>query len=257
MQLKCLTWNIQAGIGTKAYYQYITQWRRQLRHTSHKDRTLAQIGEIISGYDLVYLQEVDLGGRRSNFLCQVDQLKRYSKAPYMALQENRKIGKVSRHGNALLSKFEIGDQEDIKLPGSRTGRGAMIALIKAEKPFYAVNTHLSLGTADQIAQMQYLSEKIPRDHPFILMGDLNCQTRSLPIEYFNAARNSVNLTSEQHKSYPSWSPRKDFDHVIIGPVSQIGLQSKLKRTSNGEGSAAEVLEEIHSDHRPVESIIHI
>lgn len=245
MELKFLTWNIQAAIGTKAYYQYVTQAHRQLLHVPSKDKTLKKMGLLIANYDVIALQEVDLGGRRSNFQSQFDRIKTVSKLPYGAVQENRKVGNISRHSNALLSRYTISKQSSLTLPGSRAGRGALIARIEAPTPFYAVNTHLSLGEADQREQLQFIAENMPDDAPFILMGDLNCGAQSNPVIKFLEKTGGHTLTHNGHKSYPSWSPSYDYDHIIMGP--HFGAKNLASFTS----IEPVVMDSDLSDHRPV------
>lgn len=241
MQLKILTWNIQAGIGTQAVHQYASQAYRQVLHTPAKKRTLKQIAKVLKDYDIVALQEVDLGGRRSNFQNQADLLQSYSKFPHAVSQENRVIGRVSRHGNAIFSKFPILDAQDLKLPGSRTGRGVLITRIDLPKPVYFANTHLSLGLADQNLQTKFISENIPEDGTLIIAGDMNCGSTSTPMTSLCESRKLNILTEPHDKSYPSWKPRKDFDHILadakLGPAK------------------ATVVETLLSDHRPVQTTL--
>lgn len=243
MQLKILTWNIQAAIGTKAVHQYASQAYRQVLHTPAKKRTLQQIANIMQDYDLVALQEVDLGGRRSNFQNQADLLQSYAGFPHAVAQENRVIGRVSRHGNAIFSKFPILDSQDLKLPGSRTGRGVLIARIDLPTPVYFTNTHLSLGLADQNLQTDFISENVPVDGPLVVAGDMNCGSASMPMKSLSQSRKLNILTEPHDKSYPSWKPRKDFDHILA--------DERLGRPK------AHVVECHLSDHRPVQTTLNI
>lgn len=241
MQLKVLTWNIQAGIGTKAAHQYASQAYRQVFHTPAKKRTLKQIAKVLKDYDLVALQEVDLGGRRSNFQSQVEILQSYAKFPYAVSQQNRVIGRVSKHGNAIFSKYPILDSQDLKLPGSRSGRGVLIAHIDLPTPLYFTNTHLSLGLADQHLQTDFISENVPLDGHLIVAGDMNCGSASLPITSLSKSRKLNILTEPHDKSYPSWKPRKGYDHILadekLGPAKADVVDCQL------------------SDHRPVQTML--
>jgi len=241
MQLKILTWNIQAGIGTQAVHQYASQVYRQVLHTPAKKRTLKQIANVLKDYDLVALQEVDLGGRRSNFQNQADLLQSYAKFPHAVAQENRVIGRLSRHGNAIFSKHPIIDSQDLKLPGSRSGRGVLITRIDLPTPVYFINTHLSLGLADQHLQTHFISENVPVDGAMILAGDMNCGSTSLPMKSLSKSRKLNILTEPHDKSYPSWKPRKDFDHILA--------DEKLGRPK------ARVVDCNLSDHRPVQTTL--
>jgi len=237
MPIKILSYNIQAAIGTKAYRQYVTQVNRQVFNSKTKIKTLKNIAEFTSDCDVACLQEVDLGGRRSGFVCQADYLLRLSEFSYMSTQENRVVGNISRHGNAILSKYKQSDIRDLKLPGKRAGRGAIIAKIEAPNPFYILNVHLSLGEADQMRQVEYIAKEAPSDFPVIIVGDFNCGAASSPLAKLATVLNMTPLTTPNHKTYPSWNPRKDFDHMLIS--SHFSAQKLC-------------VEDVrHSDHRPV------
>ena len=72
--MKVLTYNIQAGIGTGALRDYVLKAHHQVVDTRKKRKTLDRIGKFISNYDIVCLQEVDLGGRRSGYESQIERL---------------------------------------------------------------------------------------------------------------------------------------------------------------------------------------
>lgn len=241
MPIKILSYNIQAGIGTQSYRKYVTQINRQLFHSKHKTNNLRNIAEFASDYDLACIQEVDLGGRRSNFECQVEQLHRMSHFEYMSTQENRIVGNISRHGNAILSKAPQSDIEDLKLPGKRAGRGAILARVEDKIPYYAVNVHLSLGMVDQMAQVEYLIEESPKNEPLIIAGDFNCRASSMPVKRLAHALDLNILTTHTEKSYPSWKPRYDYDHILVSQHFSI--------------RKAEVKDIRLSDHRPVEAFV--
>lgn len=237
MPLKIVTYNIQAAIGTRAYRQYITRINRQIFNTKAKLKTLQAIAEFASDYDVAALQEVDLGGRRSGFKCQVDHLLSMSNFEYMSMQENRVVGNISRHGNAILSKYPQSDVTDLKLPGKHTGRGAVMARMEAPNPFYVINVHLSLGEADQRMQVDYLIKQAPENVPLIILGDFNCASASIPLQALSDGLNMTLLTTPMDKTYPSWKPRKGFDHILIS--EQFSLVEKTVNSA------------MHSDHRPV------
>ncbi|MDB2438322.1 endonuclease/exonuclease/phosphatase family protein [Hellea sp.] len=239
MPLKILSYNIQAAIGTKAYRQYVTRINRQVFNSKVKTKTLTDIAKFISDYDIACLQEVDLGGRRSGFKCQVDYLLGLSDFTHMSMQENRIIGNISRHGNAILSKHPQSNIRDLKLPGKRMGRGAVISRIDAPKPVYVLNVHLSLGEADQMTQIEYLAREVPSDVPLIIAGDFNCTATSRPITALAAALGMTSLMTPKDKTYPSWKPRKDFDHMLVS--------SHFMAHDTG---AVDVR---HSDHRPIKA----
>ena len=72
--LRLLTFNLQVGIQTSAYHHYLTRsWQHLLPHP-HRQKRLDVMGEVLSHYDVVGLQEVDGGSFRSSRVNQVEYL---------------------------------------------------------------------------------------------------------------------------------------------------------------------------------------
>ncbi len=213
--MKFLTYNIQAAIGTKHYLDYGIKAHKQLVHTREKWYGLLQIARLIRQYDVVCLQEVDLGGLRSDFNNQAAQLQSLSKHPYMISQTNRTVGYLSIHGNAILSRYPLKLIDDIQLPGKIAGRGVLIAQACIDDRTYTiVNTHLSLGVQDQIMQFNLLYEKLRFCNHVILSGDFNCRLTSAHFEEFIHNSGLQAATDDQLLSFPSWKPKKSLDHIL-------------------------------------------
>ncbi|WP_017931148.1 endonuclease/exonuclease/phosphatase family protein [Robiginitomaculum antarcticum] len=242
MEHQLLTYNIQAGIGTGSYGQYLSQVHHQVIHTQTKSRTLGRIANLLMRYDIVCLQEIDLGGRRSGFRNQVERIAEASGHNHFSLQENRVVGKISRHGNAVLSRYKHEDVQDLKLPGSKPGRGALLVKVCADpKPVWVMNVHLSLGIADQMEQVKFIADHAPTNSRLIICGDFNCSASSAPVKYLTETLGIDCHTKSKHKSYPSWNPRKDYDHILTS------------RSLHSE--EVDVLPVRYSDHRPVSLIV--
>ena len=67
-RLRLLSFNIQVGNSTEKYRHYLTRgWQHLL---PHKGRTgnLQKIGDLLSDFDLVALQEADGGSLRSGYI---------------------------------------------------------------------------------------------------------------------------------------------------------------------------------------------
>ncbi|NNC37756.1 MAG: hypothetical protein EX271_11565 [Acidimicrobiales bacterium] len=241
--LKIVTFNIQAAIGTLALSHYVTRAHRQLFDNNAKQSLLNDISDYISAYDIAFLQEVDLGGRRAGFLCQVDLLSSAAKFADYAVQENRVVRHLSRHGNAILSQHALHDVTDIKLPGRVQGRGAISARIQRHEPVTLVNLHLSLGERDQIIQLDYIADQLDPNENIIVCGDFNCAPTSKPIQRFAKALSLTPLTSNECKTYPSWKPRQALDHILASK----GMDSENIKVD----------EIILSDHRPVTAEVRV
>lgn len=213
--MKLLTWNIQAAIATASYSDYLTRAHRQVIHTEAKARTLQTIAETIREADMVCLQEVDLGGRRAGFRCQANAIAELSGHDHLAIQENRVIRGVSRHGNAILSRLPLSDIRDLKLPGRVPGRGCLIARVDAPRPFDVACVHLSLGRKDQAMQLEFLAGHLSGNGRWLVMGDFNCGVHSSAIEEF-LARTRARVDHQVLPTYPSWRPQRAYDHILAG-----------------------------------------
>lgn len=215
MPLKLLTWNIQAAIGTARYSDYVMRVHRQVLHTAAKTSTLETIAETIRPADLVCLQEVDLGGRRAGFRCQANAIAEQSGHAHLVIQENRVIRGISRHGNAILSRYPLSNVRDLKLPGRVPGRGCLIATVEAETRFDVACVHLSLGRRDQALQLDFLASHLPHHGRWVVMGDFNCGLHASAVEdFFQHMR--AEFGHQAPPTYPSWRPQKAYDHILAG-----------------------------------------
>ena len=226
--MKILTYNIQAGIGTRSVSDYVLKAHHQLIDTPAKRRTLTNIGKFIRDFDIVCLQEVDLGGRRSGFKSQLARIMEVSGLAYSAEQTNRIVGRSSRHGNAILSRFPIKNIGDNKLPSRIPGRGKLLCKISG---LTVINTHLSLRDAVQAEQLDFIETYLQDSAPVVMCGDLNCRAHAPHLEAF-AQRNDLNVITGQHSlSYPSWNARRDLDHILVsqslGPMKAKAINTQL------------------------------
>jgi endonuclease/exonuclease/phosphatase family metal-dependent hydrolase len=219
--VKLLTWNIQAGIGTRRYRDYLLHAHRQVIHTAAKHEVLGQIASEVTPYDVVCLQEVDLGGRRAGYRSQVEVIAQGSGHAYIAVQQNRVVPGVSRHGNAILSRWPLRLVEDMKLPGRLAGRGCLIVDVEGPVRLRVACLHLSLGAADQMAQLSAIRARLSEAPNWVAMGDFNCGAGSRPLKGF-CQQAGAGLAEAAPRTYPSWRPRRDFDHILASPGLPLG-----------------------------------
>ncbi|MEE9329335.1 MAG: endonuclease/exonuclease/phosphatase family protein [Parvularculaceae bacterium] len=238
--MRFLNYNIQAGIGTRNLRDYLLRAHHQLTQTKVKSATLASIAQLIAEYDIVCLQEVDLGGWRSGFQNQAATLQKMSGLPHMITQTNRVIGKFSLHGNAILSKHKIELLADTKLPGKVKGRGLLIGRIDG---LVIANTHLSLGLKDQNLQFAAIAEQLRAYDQVIFSGDLNCKPASPHFTDFRELTQLRLHTHHHHPTFPSWKPRHALDHILATQELTI--------------SDCRPLQHALSDHLPVEALLKI
>jgi endonuclease/exonuclease/phosphatase family metal-dependent hydrolase len=237
-RLRILTYNIQNGIDTKRYREYLTKsWRQFLPHRQRL-LNLNRIANMLHPYDIVGLQEVDAGSLRSGFIDQTEYLAHHAGFPYWHKQVNRKLGKLAQHSNGLLSKLQPSWVDEYKLPGL-PGRGAMVVEFESSNEMLAICVlHLALSQRARSHQLTYLSEVISHYPHLIVMGDFNCTSDVQEFQSFikNTPLRGPAPTNELN-SFPSWRPSRMIDHILASPSLTI--------------EQAQVLSHPHSDHLPV------
>ncbi len=210
-----LSYNIQAGIGTYRPMDYVLKVHRQIMPVRPKIRNLEKIADYLRPHDIVCLQEVDFGGFRTGFLNQARFLKARARFPFMAYQLNRKVGRLSLHGNLVLSRSPIRRQRTYPLPGSVSGRGLLVAEIGTRNPICVANTHFSLGSEDQRRQFEFVDHILGGYSRVILAGDFNCTPDSAVLTEFDEASDLDMVTEVHHHAFPSWNPSRAIDHIFV------------------------------------------
>ncbi len=241
-RLRVLSYNVQVGIGTSNYRDYITgSWKHVLPHPERWDN-LDRIAERVRDFDLVALQELDGGSLRTGFVDQGRYLAQQGDFPRWHQQTNRRVGLLTNHCNGLLSRVHTGACEAHRLPGP-PGRGAMaVTLGEGEKRLGVLIAHLSLGQRHRMKQLGYLAELANTYPHCILLGDLNCEPSSPEIERLLDATNLSHATRGLH-TFPSWRPKRRIDHVLVTPGVTV------------ERSYAPQWR--HSDHLPIAVDVHL
>lgn len=200
-------------------------------------RNLDAIADLVSGYDLVALQEVDSGSLRSGFINQTKYLANHSDFPYWIHQSNRKVGAVAYAGNGLLTRAEPDEILDYRLPRPISGRGALWARFgQGDESLVVVALHLAIVPRARQAQLSYVARRLQDVRYKIILGDLNTNTRTRDMQQFVQALDLQTPTSEL-LTYPSWQPQRSLDHILVS--SGIGVVD------------AKVHEMDYSDHCPV------
>lgn len=210
--MRILTYNIQAGIGTRSSRDMIFGLRSHFRDSQRKQKTIDAIAEFIGNFDIVCLQEIGLGGQRSGGVSQLPRLSEQSGLRHTSFQLNREVGRVSKHGNAILSRYPIESFVDKKLPSRVPGRGKMICEIEG---LTVVNTHLSLAPKAQMDQLSFIASDLRGKDNIIFCGDLNMGSRAGRLEGFADDCELKILTTPFTKTHPSWAPKRDLDHILI------------------------------------------
>lgn len=234
--LRLLSFNIQTGVDTQDFKEYVTKSWKHLLPLRERVSNLNRIASLVQPYDIVGLQEVDSGSLRTGFLDQTEYLAHRAQFPHWYRQINRSLGKVAQHSNGVLSRIRPHSVDEHKLPGLR-GRGAMLVELQTNRePLLVCIMHLALGKRARMLQMGYISELVGEYSQLVVMGDFNCGIGSRELQEL-VHNTHLLLPTENLKTFPSWRPNRKYDHILISESLH------LKKT--------QVLVHTHSDHLPI------
>lgn len=223
--LKILSYNVQAGVETERYRDYVTKGWRHLLPNRKRIHNLNRISAILSAYDMVGLQEVDGGSLRSGFLDMTEYLAHKSGFPHWYHQVNRDIGVLAQHSNGYLSRFKPTDVTCYKLPAA-PGRGAMLLSFGSDKEALRVCTmHLALSRRARSQQLGFLTELIKNYEHLVVMGDLNAGSEATEFKRF-VENTGLQEPSCDQATFPSWRPIRKIDHILVSHALKIS-QTKV------------------------------
>ncbi|MCH8505975.1 MAG: endonuclease/exonuclease/phosphatase family protein, partial [Ectothiorhodospiraceae bacterium] len=174
--LRLMSYNIQTGMQTRHFRDYLTRsWQHLLPH-AERPRNLERISDLLSDFDLVGLQEVDGGSLRTGFVNQTEFMSQRAGFPYWHDQTNRRIGRLARHSNGILSRFRPLEVKEHRLPGMIPGRGALhLRFGGPSEDLDVLLMHLSLGQRTRLNQLAFIAELMRDLKNVVVMGDLNCR----------------------------------------------------------------------------------
>ncbi|MGK7295001.1 MAG: endonuclease/exonuclease/phosphatase family protein [Candidatus Wenzhouxiangella sp. M2_3B_020] len=215
--LKLLSFNIQAGTTTAKYRQYVTRSWRQVLPNNQRVANLDAISDLVSGFDIVGLQEVDCGSLRSGFVNQAKYLATHAGFPWWTHQPNRKVSVIAHAGNGMLGRYRPQRVDEHRLPGAIPGRGALVARFgHGESALWVVVLHLALGRRARFQQLRYVAHLVAAHAHVVVMGDLNAGPESHEIDDFRTQSGLV-LPDERPNTFPAWRPQRAIDHVLVSP----------------------------------------
>ena len=183
--------------------------------------------------DLVALQEVDLGRRRSRA---EDQAALIARRLGMHAVFCPTITRGEEHyGHALLSRWPIEVVKRALLPHDPKGwwkepRAALWArVIVGDTTVHVVTTHLGLGRYERLLQMRMLLSDewlggVPDDEPILLCGDFNLTPGSVPYGLAAARFRDVQAARTGHRPLSTFSSLQPFirlDHIFISPRLEV------------------------------------
>ena len=211
MRLRLLTYNIHKGIGG-------------VDRRYRPERVSAVLGHYAP--DLVLLQEVDDGARRSQRDRQSDLFGEALGMPHRAFFPNVRVRGGGVYGNAVLSRFPIAAARNIDLtyPG-RKHRSVLYAVLSAPgahggraRPVHVFNLHLGLAGFERSWQLSHFFA----DHPFaglgqktpvIVGGDFNDVWGRLGRTFFEPA--GFVLPQRPARTFPAWAPVRPLDAIYV------------------------------------------
>jgi endonuclease/exonuclease/phosphatase family metal-dependent hydrolase len=220
-RLRLASFNIQTGIATAGYPEYLTGSWQHVWPSRKRLLNLERIAKILAPFDLAGLQEVDGGGARSHHVVQAEYLAHLAGYPYWHNQINRRFGTLALHSNGLLSRLRPDCVEDHKLPGL-PGRGALWARYgkDAATALYRVVVHLELLRQIRQRQLEYLAERIGHRPHVIMMGDFNCRPDAPELKVL-WQKTGLCPPQREIMTFPSWSPRMMLDYILVTPALKI------------------------------------
>ena len=240
--LRLLSYNIQSGLTTRKYSQYLTRSWKHLVPVPSRMSNLDGIARILADYDFVGLQEVDAGSLRSGFVNQIKYLSDKAGFAHVFDQSNRKIGMISQHGNAALSRIPPEAITEHKLPGL-PGRGVLeVRFGSGPDALHVLILHMALSRRGRLRQIGFLAEQVADYHHVILMGDLNCDSDSPEMAVLvDVAR--LREPAPGLCTFPSWRPSRQLDHILVS--SSIMVEQ------------VQVLDCVFSDHLPIAMVVQL
>lgn len=247
VDLRLLSYNIQAGAQTTQYADYVTRGWQHVLPFRGRGAVVAAVGQAVRGYDVVGLQEADHGSLRSAFLNQPQFVAEHGQFPFWSQQSNRRVSRLASTGNALLSRIRPLAVEDHRLPGRVpgrvSGRGALVARFgDSALGLTIANVHLALSRRARRSQLDFLAERLAGCRYAIVMGDFNAPTHAPEMQAFLERSELLSLPCDL-STFPSWRPARRIDHMFFSPGVQL--------------NAATVLPIELSDHCPVAADVSI
>jgi len=224
-----MTYNIHVGVGMD------------------KTLDLERIADVIMKEkpDLVGLQEVDRGVRRTEGKDEIAELAKLTRMDYAFAHNLDYQG--GQYGVAILSRTLIQKVEHQKYENLRESerRGMLrVQIDLGGKPIDFVTTHLDYQFADgRLFETEQLLRFLSRaKHPLIVVGDFNDEpsgdSYQLMMKSFEDAWTS-RRSKETGLSYPADKPVKRIDYIFLG------------RGDGWRVKKAWIVESLASDHLPV------
>lgn len=238
LPLRVMTFNIRHGEGTDGMIN------------------LERIADVIAyaGADIVGLQEVDVGTRRSGGVNQVAALAQM-------LGMNAAFGanlayQGGEYGNALLTRLPIVSSRNVRLVRtSGETRGLLHAVIDVDgTPLNFFVTHLSYVQDENARQRLQITDILRQTSgPFVLVGDLNIAwDRTSPPLFEDAAKDAwLEAVSQTEPGSPLRSPSSGGTFTSARPDRRIDYIFLSEDVAVARADGVYTIRTDASDHLPV------
>ncbi|MFN3583107.1 endonuclease/exonuclease/phosphatase family protein [Phenylobacterium sp.] len=183
--------------------------------------------------DIVALQELDVGRRRTNYVDQAHEIAERLKMvshfhPAFTVEEER-------YGDAILTAYPERLVKVGPLPGhprmtALEPRGALWVEVEVDgRPVQIINTHLGLVPREQQVQAAHLTGSAWLGHPdcvwpAILLGDFNATASSVVYRTLTARLQPARRLARRRtptSTFPSPLPVLRIDHVFVSPGIEV------------------------------------
>lgn len=229
MRLRVLSYNIHHGAGTDGALD------------------LPRIARVITEVapDLVALQEVDQGMKRTNEVDQPAELARLT-GMHVVFGDNLAID-GGRYGNAVLSRLPVAQHQNHLLPSIDQGEQRGVLELSFELPgkagalrLFATHLDARRSNEERMVSADAINRLVEREPatPALLAGDLNAVPASDVLRRFETRWS--NTTPQPLATSPADKPRRQIDFVLCSPAARWHVVE------------SRVLDEaVASDHRPL------
>lgn len=207
MRFRLLSYNIHKGIGG-------------VDRRYRPERIIAVVARYSP--DVVCLQEVDEGVKRSEFHAQAEMLADAWELEHRCYQRNVRVSD-GHYGNATLSRWPLTDFRDVELTiPFKKRRQALVATCLAPydsgpRPLAIANLHLGLAGFERKMQLRRLLRDealrdLPPHAPLIVAGDYNDVYGDLGKRIMLPA--GFERAGGLPRTFPAFAPLRALDHVF-------------------------------------------
>lgn len=249
-----------AALVTQFVWPTESQAEQQLRFASYNIKhglgndnrlDLARTAALLNNLraDVIGLQEVDNQCQRSDG---VDQPEFFAKQ----LKMNSAFGSFmnfqgGQYGLAILSRFPIIEEHEIRLPDGNEPRVALACELETPggHTFMAVNVHFDWVNDDgfRFAQAQKLAEFLSSiEMPYVLLGDFNDVLGSRTLNLLSQGAIEADKPQADSFTFSAIDPRIEIDFVFASPENRW----EVRHCQLFEAQKT-------SDHRPVLAILEL